>query len=200
MTGTIAPTTCEGCGAPISQPRSGRRRKWCSDRCRKVSTYVRFCVDCGQRLNSSDGNGPNAPVRCGACNGAHERLMSRRWVLSSMREWAEMFGVPPVGSDWNPRHAERQGMVWRAERLAATGRPWPCVTLVQQNFGSWNAAIVAAGFTPNPQGCYGRDGEDPAVVAETVRLVESGLSRVEVARRMGVSRQAIDSRLAKAAA
>ena len=29
-------STCEGCGAPIEQPHTGRRRRWCSDRCRKA--------------------------------------------------------------------------------------------------------------------------------------------------------------------
>lgn len=27
-------TTCQGCGGPVVQPDTGRRRKWCSERCR----------------------------------------------------------------------------------------------------------------------------------------------------------------------
>ena len=29
------PDQCQGCGAELSQPPTGRRRRWCSDRCRK---------------------------------------------------------------------------------------------------------------------------------------------------------------------
>lgn len=29
------PDQCRGCGAELSQPPTGRRRIWCSDRCRK---------------------------------------------------------------------------------------------------------------------------------------------------------------------
>lgn len=29
------PDQCRGCGAPLEQPPTGRRRIWCSDRCRK---------------------------------------------------------------------------------------------------------------------------------------------------------------------
>ena len=31
------PDQCQGCGAPLTQPATGRRRRWCSDRCRKRS-------------------------------------------------------------------------------------------------------------------------------------------------------------------
>jgi len=31
------PDQCRGCGAPLTQPATGRRRRWCSDRCRKRS-------------------------------------------------------------------------------------------------------------------------------------------------------------------
>ena len=31
------PDQCQGCGAELSQPPTGRRRRWCSDRCRKRS-------------------------------------------------------------------------------------------------------------------------------------------------------------------
>lgn len=29
------PDRCRGCGTPLTQPATGRRRRWCSDRCRK---------------------------------------------------------------------------------------------------------------------------------------------------------------------
>lgn len=35
-----APTTCQGCGAPLP-PTRGRPRKWCSDRCRSRQGPVR---------------------------------------------------------------------------------------------------------------------------------------------------------------
>jgi DNA-directed RNA polymerase specialized sigma24 family protein len=59
------PTTCEGCGKPIEQPRRGQR-KWCSDRCRKTALYAGRCVDCGAPTNGYDGPG-TAAERCSAC-------------------------------------------------------------------------------------------------------------------------------------
>lgn len=57
------PSTCAGCEAAITQPRSGRRRKWCSDRCRKNKTYGGTCANCGGPTAYSE---PPA-LRCEDC-------------------------------------------------------------------------------------------------------------------------------------
>jgi hypothetical protein len=84
----------------------------------------------------------------------HERIIDEMW------RWAELFGAPPAAVDWNAWHRRR--WPWRDERYQATGRTWPASQWVVQVFGSWNAALVAAGYRPRPVGrpvgsAYGRD-------------------------------------------
>jgi hypothetical protein len=165
---TATADTCAGCSAPIEQPKSGRRRKWCSERCRKLTLYSRRCVDCDAVCNT-DGRVTGASERCRECAWRlnHE---TRRWtpetVITAIRRWAdEHGGVPPTAADWNPT-------------LASTprGSEFPSLHTVMHEFGTWKAGIDAAGFDGFKSGHYGREGEDPAVVAETIRLYRSGLS------------------------
>jgi hypothetical protein len=37
-------STC-ACGSPILQPARGRRRRWCSDRCRKATERALLCPE-----------------------------------------------------------------------------------------------------------------------------------------------------------
>jgi hypothetical protein len=61
--------TCQGCGVELPPSvYQGRKRKWCSERCRKQTMYGGACIDCGAEMNGSAGNGPDRPVRCGKCN------------------------------------------------------------------------------------------------------------------------------------
>lgn len=146
--------TCQGCGTALTPSRGPHPRKWCSDQCRKHATYVRHCIDCGTRLSSSDGNGPNAPVRCVACNNA--RRLGTGWtaerITVAIRDWNDHFGAPPSAMDWNPKQAIAHGCQWKADRYYATGRKWPSVWTVQALCGSWNAALEAAGFRPRRTG------------------------------------------------
>jgi hypothetical protein len=150
------------------------------------------CADCG--ASTSYGTG-RPSERCMPCHGAHTREQSRRWILDSFKEWNDLFGVPPTSPDWNPALARAKGMDHKAQRHAQTGRPWPTASLVQDIFGSWNAGRAAAGFDTFTPGRYGRDGEDPAVVAQTVTLYRSGLCLREVGERMGVHAQTVRQRL-----
>lgn len=155
--------------------------------------YEHPCVDCGKTVNP---NGlQRRSGRCRDCAGAHERALSRRWIIASFQEWEELFGVPPAVTDWNTAQARAKGRVDKVERYESTGRPWPAVTLVQENFGSWNAGRAAAGFDTFEPGHYGRDGEDPALVAETIALYRTGLSAAAVGERMGCSGSAVLKRL-----
>jgi hypothetical protein len=84
----------------------------------------------------------------------HTRAGSRQWILDSFAEWHRLFGVPPAAGDWNPSRARR--MTKRPDdyfgrtlaRHDSTGRRWPSTTLVANHFGTWNAALSAAGFEP----------------------------------------------------
>lgn len=175
-------------------------QEWVSDpdgekRAARKAGYQGSCVDCGE---PTDGSDPRMPAeRCRLCTGQHIRKLTREWILRSFEEWADLFGVPPTAADWNPALAISQGQQWKAERHRATGRPWPCQSTVCNHFGSWSAGVATAGFDPTPSGHYGRDGEDPATVEETVRLYRSGLSLDKVGERMGITGVGVRSRLIK---
>ncbi len=106
----------------------------------------------------------------------HARGLNKRWtpdlIVAAIADWAELYGAPPAAADWNPAMARRQGRPDRAERHAAGD--WPYYRSVVDYFGSWSAAIEAAGWHArppgNPQeailhelgivGVYGEDGQD----------------------------------------
>jgi transcriptional regulator with XRE-family HTH domain len=159
----------------------------------RKDTYRGVCEDCGAPTDGSNGTDA-APARCRECCDRvrhEERKWTPQTIVAAISRWAETHGRPPVATDWNASLARQRG---RPKREAA----YPPVGVVQQEFGSWNAAIAAAGFTPFDAGYYGRDGEDPDVIAETVRLYRTGLTAVEIAARMGCSSTAVCYRLAKA--
>lgn len=162
-------------------------------RARKDS-YRGVCVDCGADTDGTAGR-DKAPTRCNHCNGAHSREMTRRWIIESFRDWEDLFGAPPSASDWNPAHARSKNLHYKADRYDGTARPWPSPTSVINIFGTWNAGRAAAGYETNSVGEYGREGEDPQVVAETIRLYRSGLSLAQVGDRLGVTGSAVRSRL-----
>lgn len=151
--------------------------------------YSRPCIDCGAPLSGCNGHGPNAPLRCVACAHIEATVWTRETVIAAVRQWAdEHGGIPPVATDWNTSLA------------VSVGRPprsldYPAVPTVQRVFGSWHAAIIAAGFDAFTVGHYGRAGEYPEIVAETVRLYRSGLSCAAVGARLGMSGNGVRMRL-----
>jgi hypothetical protein len=56
-------------------------------------------------------------------------------LTDRIRAWAELQGTPPKANDWSPKL-----------------RGWPSSAIIQRVFGSWNAGITAAGFTPRAIG------------------------------------------------
>lgn len=94
--------------------------------------YRRPCPDCGALMNGS--NGRQAPRLCADCTSAvqhEERHWTKQRVIAAIQLWNELHGRPPVAQDWL-QYADRTS--------------WPTVTAVQREFGSWRAAIAAAGF------------------------------------------------------
>jgi len=151
-------SVCDGCGAELPPPRNpGPPRRWCSGRCRKKTLYSRPCVDCGAPLNGNAGNGPSAPTRCPACSnvvsGTARKVWTREAILMAIRDWALEYGEPPSMPDWDPwRARHRLGDDGRARRFEAADGRWPNFTVPVLEFGSWNAAIAAAGFEPRARG------------------------------------------------
>ena len=118
------------------------------------------CVDCGAPTRYAGHGGAVAvAARCPACSSRRTGEARRVWtpaaIADAIRWWAAEFGAPPAAPDWDgwnsryrlhdPKRADRY------ERLHAEGRI-PSAAHVADVFGSWNAAIAAAGFTPRPRG------------------------------------------------
>jgi hypothetical protein len=67
-------------------------------------------------------------------------------VLEAMREWTRRYGDVPTMADWDPARARRLRQDWRIARYHQGD--WPSVRTVLHHFGSFGAAIDAAGFVP----------------------------------------------------
>lgn len=138
-------TICAGCDAELPPPtgKPSPVRKWCSDRCRKRS-YDLVCVDCGGRVSGTHpGKMANRdePV-CRECAGPHYRMWTREAILCAVQEWADAHGgVPPSANDWF--------------RERARGGPVPNISVVLRVLGTWNQAIIAAGYEPHAIGPVG---------------------------------------------
>jgi hypothetical protein len=74
------------------------------------------------------------------------RSFSKPEILAAIHRWHDDYDESPKMIDWEPARARRLGQDWRAERFEA-GR-WPSAKIVCGQFGSFNAAISAAGLTP----------------------------------------------------
>jgi hypothetical protein len=153
------PTTCDGCGAPTEQPRSGRRRRWCSDRCRKRTLYAGTCETCGAATDGSNGRAA-APTQCTTCQ--HRAATAAAvWppeaLIAEARRWHRLTGLWPTSTDWHsfPGHVRKEVRTTIADFRAATG-PWPSSTLARNKFGTWAAFMDAAGGHAIGKGGKGR--------------------------------------------
>lgn len=117
------------------------------NRTRKDS-YRKPCPDCGRLMDGSNGRGPNSSKHCRSCApNHHSRIWTREMIIDCIRDFADKYGKPPGARDWNPPDAISDYRDDIAERFHEDGC-WPYVDTVQRLFGSWNAAIEAAGFKP----------------------------------------------------
>jgi hypothetical protein len=80
-------------------------------------------------------------------NGAQRaRSFSKSEILEAIHRWQSQYDECPKMIDWEPARARRMGQAWRAERFESDH--WPSAKIVCGQFGSFNAAITAAGLTP----------------------------------------------------
>jgi len=118
-----------------------------------------------------------------------------RWteaaVIGALRDWAQRYGEAPTAVDWDRSSAYRQGGAARVARLAEHPTPVPSVSTVLARFGSWKAAVAAAGLRPRSEARR----LDADQLRETVALYESGLPTVEVAARLGIAPKTVRDRL-----
>jgi Homing endonuclease associated repeat len=133
-------------------------------RARKHS-YAGSCVDCGASTSGSNGR-EHAPKRCRNCS-VRFRHETAKWtrvtIVQALREFATRYGRSPAAADFSPHQARKLGHSDRVNRFYADGC-YPYATQVQNVFGSWNAAIKAAGLIPTEIGRYDRHRAQPPAV------------------------------------
>jgi transposase len=97
---------------------------------RTVRAYVGAgrCVGCGTYVVT----GVERCPRC-AAREARPPERSREEVIDAIRSWARERGRPPTQADWTSHPDPR----------------WPSYVTVTTHFGSWRAALEAAGLQPN---------------------------------------------------
>lgn len=113
--------------------------------------YAGLCVDCGARTSGSEGR--RTELRCNGCanrmSWSTRKVWTRAAIVHAIQEWEKRYGEPPAQSDWNPWHARHrlhdEERAQRGERANATGA-CPTHMTVHNIFGSWGAALQAAGF------------------------------------------------------
>lgn len=121
---------------------------------KRKAQYRLPCVGCGNLTNPGGPLGDREP-RCVSCNNtimvAARRVWTSATVISAIQDWTEKYGSPPGAADWNAWQSRHRlhddARAVRAEKDRAAQR-YPCHTTVVEVFGSWNAAITAAGFEP----------------------------------------------------
>jgi hypothetical protein len=115
--------------------------------------YAGTCLTCGRSTTGC--YGPKSPEYCRRCwagspagvaAAAGRTKWTREIIIARIQQWNRIYGSPPAINDWNPFGATTAlNDHERAARFKNDER-WPWFTLVVQRFGTWNAAIEAAGF------------------------------------------------------
>ena len=70
-------------------------------------------------------------------------------ILEALVEWTRRYGDVPAMADWDPVRARRLGQTWRIARYQEGD--WPSARSVAHHFGSFAAAVTAAGLVPRPR-------------------------------------------------
>ena len=106
-----------------------------------VGKYLRATrCGCGRNWRV---RGPQCTQCAVEANAARVRRWDERSVIDALKRWARIEGRPPSSEEWLPGRNAR-------ERWARDYPAWPSNGTVSRLFGSWNAAIAAAGFPAKP--------------------------------------------------
>ncbi len=129
-------------------------RRWTSEdyaeRMRKLAREYKqrrtgTCRVCGATTSYNGKRDKPVSDRCPSCArreaGARQTELTREIMLIAIRDWTRRFGQPPRSTDWH--RARLTG-----SRLALAQR-YPHAPSVIRMFGSWRAALEAAGCEPD---------------------------------------------------
>jgi DNA-binding CsgD family transcriptional regulator len=148
----------------------------------RQSKFDLVCVDCGGRVAGGSRHklvDIDEPV-CRRCAGGHYAIWTCEAIVCAIQEWAdEHGGIPPSAREWRFAQARNDPRVCN-------------VNNVRKRFGTWNAAIQAAGFEPHAGGPVG--GCTPLTEderEECVRRYATGESSVSIAADLGCSPQIV---------
>lgn len=119
----------------------------------RFSRYSGTCLDCGKRTTGCNG-ASKAPERCAPCTSAFLKFWTPEVIIAAIQLFHARYGDIPSAEDWNATMARNRGRLDIAERWERDG-DYPQSNTVQLVFGSWNAGIAAAGFTPRGIGKRG---------------------------------------------
>lgn len=122
-------------------------------------SYAGECVDCGGETRS---NGTKRPSeRCPACAQAASVKWTHEAILAAFRDFADRYGRAPRVYDLLPALARQaMGKIKSPERKQLhqeaidrfyTDACWPSAATVLEVFGSFGAALQAAGMPTNPR-------------------------------------------------
>lgn len=171
----------------------------------RKDSYRRPCPRCGTLMTGSNGFNGSAPKLCTTCQ-HREKHDSRVWtgeaIIEAIRYFAAVHGRPPVAAEFTPalngRRSPRRALDYQGSA------DYPNFSQVAREFGTWSAAIEAAGFDPRRvgdkvRGFIVQPGRPRSFDwDEALRLhEEEGVSGPVLAERYGVSRNAIYSAFKK---
>lgn len=79
-------------------------------------------------------------------------MYTRAELLDAIRRWAELYGSAPVRTDWAPERARQRcdPDVAAAKIERYESGDWPSAATVRNHFGSFSAAVEAAGVQAPP--------------------------------------------------
>jgi DNA-binding NarL/FixJ family response regulator len=115
-------------------------------------------------------------------------------IVEAINDWVARYGEAPTRIDWDRHMSRRRGHRAKLARLQVHPSPLPTPTPVLARFGSWEAALAAAGHRPR----YATYRPNPMARAQTAALYASGLPIAKIAERLEVDRKTVRERLDRA--
>jgi hypothetical protein len=141
--------------------------------------YGGTCEKCGNPTDGSRGPAAAPSRLCKSC--ADEPWWTEERVIAAIRRWHELTGQAPSATDWYPSHPRH-----KPSAALGLGR-WPSNKAMRRVFGSWTAAVEAAGLEPRGRRDLHRYDDLDAIVAR----IRAGESAASISREMGLTEYAV---------